>query len=131
MIAEAVIGAGAITAGGFAYAKGKRAKLYRALAERIARIKGTQALDLEPLRERRAPGFPDRLATERDFLPATSFEAVKAQAERLVAPERSFVPAHKKGGTTAYETLIADAPAIVALYHSSALRTSARITESV
>jgi hypothetical protein len=121
MIAEAVIGAGAVTAGGYAYARGKRVRLYRGLADRIARIKGMRALDLAPLRARELPGFSDRLATLSNFLPAASFEAVKAEAERLVAPERSFVPAHKKGGTTAYETLIANAPAIVALYHSSEL----------
>jgi len=121
MIAEAVIGAGAVTAGGFVYAKGKRARLYRGLADQIARIKGARALDLAPLRRREAPDFSDRLATLTDFLPASSFAAVKAEAEHLVAPERSFVPTHKKGGTTAYETLIADAPAIVALYHSAEL----------
>jgi hypothetical protein len=32
------------------------------------------------------------------------------------------VPAHKQGGTVAYETLIAAAPAIVACYHSAGLR---------
>src|ERR1700722_16794156 len=121
MIAETVIGAGAVTAGGYAYARGRRAKLYRGLADRIAGIKRKAALDLEALRAHSVPDFADRLATQPDFLPAASFEAVKAEAERLVAPERSFVPAHKKGGTTAYETLIANAPAIVALYHSSEL----------
>jgi hypothetical protein len=39
-----------------------------------------------------------------------------------MAPERSFVPTHKKGGTAAYETLITDAPAIVAFYQSRDLK---------
>jgi len=121
MIAETVIGAGAVTAGGLALARGKRMKLYRALAERVARIKGSRSLDLDALRKRDAPSFADRLASLSDFLPQASFEAVRSEAERLVSPERSFVPAHKKGGTTAYETLIADAPSIVALYHAPAL----------
>ena len=121
MIAEAVIGAGAVTAGGYAYARGKRVRLYRGLADRVDRIKGAQSLDLEPLRERAVPSFADRLSTLRDILPLSIFATIKAEAERLVAPERSFVPTHKKGGTTAYETLIANAPAIVTLYHSAAL----------
>lgn len=121
MIAETVIGAGAVTAGALALARGRRAKLYRALAERVARIKGARSLDLDALRKREVPSFADRLASLPDFLPQASFEVVKGEAERLVAPERSFVPTHKKGGTTAYETLIANAPSIVALYHSPAL----------
>jgi hypothetical protein len=50
-------------------------------------------------------------------LPARTFAALKAEAARLAAPERSFVLAHKKGGTVAYETLIASAPTIVSFYH--------------
>ena len=57
-----------------------------------------------------------------DLLPAETFATLKAEAEHLVAPERSFVPTHKKGGTIAYETLIASAPAIVAFYHSADLK---------
>jgi hypothetical protein len=121
MIAETVIGAGAVTAGGFAYARGRRAKLYRELADRIAKIAGAQALDLGPVRARDVPGFAERLAIVPDFLPRRSFETLKSEAERLVAPERSFVPTHKKGGTVAYETLIASAPSIVAIYHSQEL----------
>jgi 2OG-Fe(II) oxygenase superfamily len=121
MIAETVIGAGAITAGGIAFARGRRAKLYRALAERIRRITGARRLALEELDRRAAPSFADRLARLDDFLPQESFAAVRTEAERLVGPERSFVPTHKKGATTAYETLIADAPALVALYHSPQL----------
>jgi hypothetical protein len=73
-----------------------------------------------PLRS--LPSFADHLAVVPDFLPAGSFAALASEAERLVAPERSFVPTHKQGGTVAYETLIAAAPAIVACYHSIALR---------
>ena len=45
-------------------------------------------------------------------VPAVAFAALKADVERLASPERSFVPVHKKGGTIAYETLIASAPTI-------------------
>ncbi|MFI5012773.1 MAG: phytanoyl-CoA dioxygenase family protein [Hyphomicrobiales bacterium] len=122
MITETVIGAGAVTAGGLVYARGRRAKLYRELVDRVVRITSARTLDLGTLRARAVPGFAERLAVLPDFLPRGSFETVRAEAERLVSPERSFVPTHKKGGTVAYETLIATAPAIVALYHSPELQ---------
>jgi hypothetical protein len=53
-----------------------------------------------------------------DALPAAVFDDVAKNAEKLVAPERSYIPAHKKGGTVAYETIIAHAPPIAALYQS-------------
>src|SRR5262249_34831800 len=110
-----------ITVGGLAYARGRRSRLYRSLAERISSIKDARRLALEAIGRDAVPSFADRLARLTAFLPLESFEAVKGEAERLVAPERSFVPTHKKGGTTAYETLIANAPSIVALYHSPEL----------
>jgi len=71
---------------------------------------------------RSLPGFEAGLAVMPDFLPAATFAALAGEAEQLASPERSFVPAHKQGGTVAYETLIAAAPAIVACYHSAGLR---------
>ncbi|HEY4405006.1 MAG TPA: 2OG-Fe(II) oxygenase [Xanthobacteraceae bacterium] len=122
MLAEALTGAAALATGGFLYANSRRARLYRELATRIAQI----TRDHEPgpvlVDSRSLPGFEDRLAVVPDFLPAPRFAALAGEAERLVSPERSFVPAHKQGGTVAYETLIAAAPAIVACYHSAGLR---------
>jgi hypothetical protein len=118
MIGELMIGAGAVTAGGYTYARTRRVRLYRKLAGRLARIAAQHVPDLADLRGRAVPDFAERLAVVEDLLPAAAFAAVRAEAERLVAPERSFVPTHKKGGTVAYETLIAAAPAIVALYHA-------------
>jgi hypothetical protein len=121
MIGELMIGAGAATAGGFTYARHRRTQLYRELEGRLARISAAPApvfgSDLAS-RARDLPDFADRFALVPDLLPAETFAALRAEAERLVAPERSFVPAHKKGGTVAYETLIASAPAIVAFYHA-------------
>ena len=122
MIGELMIGAGAITAAGIIYARGRRICLYRDLEGRLARIVETVAPDLSEIRHREAPCFADRLAVMPNLLPARTFAALKTEAERLVAPERSFVPTHKKGGTVAYETLIASAPTVVALYHSADLR---------
>jgi 2OG-Fe(II) oxygenase superfamily len=122
MIGELMIGAGAVTAGGFTYARRRRVRLYRELEGRLARVSAAYAPDLRALRQRAVPGFADRLAVMTDLLPAEAFATVRAEAERLVGPERSFVPTHKKGGTVAYETLIAVAPTIVALYHADGLK---------
>ena len=112
-----MIGAGTATAAGFVYARRQRIRLYRNLEGRVARIVDAGVLDLGNLAQREPPRFGDRFAVLPDLLPARTFAALKADAERLVAPERSFVPAHKKGGTVAYETLIASAPTIVSFYH--------------
>jgi len=120
MIEELVIGAGTAAAVGFTCARRQRLRLYRDLESRLAHAVETP--DLAGLAQRELPSFDDRFATLPEVLPATSFAALKAEAERLVAPERSFLPAHKKGGTVAYETLIASAPAIVTLYHSKSFQ---------
>jgi 2OG-Fe(II) oxygenase superfamily len=122
MLAETLIGTGAVATGGFVYAKSRRARLYRELADRIAQITRARAPDLVAAASCGLPGFADHLAVVPDFLPAPSFAALVNEAERLVLPERSFVPTHKQGGTVAYETLIAAAPAIVACYHAPGLR---------
>lgn len=119
MIGELMIGAGTVTAVGFTFARRRRGKLYRNLEGHVARIANASAPDLGALAQREPPPFVDCFAAVLDLLPARTFASLKAEAERLAAPERSFVPAHKKGGTVAYETLIASAPAIVAFYHSA------------
>src|ERR1700676_5318625 len=122
MLAEAVMGAGAVATGGLVYAKARRARLYARLAARVAQITRAHAPDLTATATRSLPGFADHLATVPDLLPAPSFAALAAEAEFLLAPERSFVPTHKQGGTVAYETLIASAPTIVACYHAAGLQ---------
>jgi hypothetical protein len=117
MIEELMVGGGTLAAAGFAYARGRRARLYRDLEGHLSRIADAVTPDLGNLTRRAPPRFIDRFAILPDLLPAQTFAALKTEAERLVAPERSFVPAHKKGGTVAYESLIASAPAIVSFYH--------------
>jgi hypothetical protein len=122
MIGELMIGAGAVTAGGLGgltYARRRRGRLYRDLEGRLARIAAAHVPNLGASRARALPGFADYLAVVPELLPAETLETLRAEAERLAGPERSFVPAHKKGGTIAYETLIAAAPAIVALYQAA------------
>jgi hypothetical protein len=117
MIGELMVGAGTLAAAGFVYARGRRARLYRDLEGHLSRIADALAPDLGNLARRDPPRFVDRFAVLPDLLPAQTFATLKTEAERLVAPERSFVPAHKKGGTVAYESLIVSAPAIVSFYH--------------
>src|SRR5258708_40362533 len=111
MMGKLMIGGGAVMAVGFTYARRRRAGLYRDLEGQVARIAAAPVPDLGDLAQRELPRFADRFAVVRDLLPGRTFAALKTEAERLVAPERSFVPTHKKGGTVAYETLIASAPA--------------------
>ena len=122
MLAETLTATGAVAAGGFLYAKSRRARLYGDFTSRVAQITGASAPDLAAIATRSLPSFADRLAVLPEFLPVPVFAALAGEAEFLAAPERSFVPAHKQGGTVAYETLIAAAPAIVACYHSKGLR---------
>jgi hypothetical protein len=121
MIVETVLGIGATGAGFLALARRKRVKLYSALNRRLARITASPSFDCGALTGRALPSFADRLAVVQDFLPVQAFAALKAEAERMVAPERSYVPTHKKGGTVAYETLITNAPTIISCYHSPAI----------
>lgn len=121
MLLEMTVGASAAMAGGFAYAKGKRNRLYRRLADRTAAISSANPIAVAA-QGRALPSFADRLAVITNVLEQASFERVRAEAERHAAAERSYVPAHKKGGTVAYETLIESSPSIVALYHAPALK---------
>lgn len=107
----------------FAYLRYNRVQLYKALeAGSTASVSGFAAGSfLNPHSEERRPSFDKRLAHFEDVLPADQFEAVRAEIETLVDTERSYLPAHKKGGTVAYETLIAKAPRVVGLYRSPAL----------
>jgi hypothetical protein len=127
MLSELVIGAGVLVIGAFIYVRSARARLYRLLTSRLAQITRGNELDLGAMAVPRLPGFADRFAVLENFLPAASFAMLAGVAERLTAPEqqgaeRSYVPTHKQGGTFAYETLIATAPAIVAFYHAPPVR---------
>jgi len=121
MIAETVISAGVVAAGSLAFARWRRVKLYGELNRRLARIAAVASFDPSAAFERSLPGFADRVAIVPQFLPPQALAALKAEAESLIAPERSYIPTHKKGGTIAYETLIENAPAIVSCYHSRKL----------
>ena len=110
---------GAMAAGvAFVLARARRARLYRKLNGKLIRIARANRFDLRALSEQPIPSFADRLVVIPNFLPDDALSLLRRQAERLLSPERSFVPAHKKGGTVAYETLISAAPDIVSFYQS-------------
>lgn len=67
------------------------------------------------------PSFAQRLAMMDNILPPDDFVRLVGEVEDLVETERSYLPAHKKGGTVAYETLERQAPNLVELYRSSEL----------
>ena len=121
MMLEMVIGAGAVAAGLVVFARWQRLQLYRGLQGQIDRIAAAPSFDPGAVADHVLPDFSNRLAVVRGFLPAEAFSALKAEAEKMFAPERSYIPTHKKGGTVAYETLIANTPAVVSCYHSKTL----------
>jgi hypothetical protein len=120
MIVEVTVAVAAALAGTFSYARRRRAQTYRILGDKVSLIRGTPALELG-LKVRDGAHLEKGLAAFGSFLPARVFAALKAEALDLMRPERGFVPIQRKGGTVAYETLIAASPAIVSFYHSPAL----------
>ena len=68
------------------------------------------------------PDFQRHIAVSHQPLPETSFKILRQAALRPARTERSYFPAHKKGGTVAYEDLHRTAPELVAFYQSDYLR---------
>lgn len=122
MLVETLVGAGSVLVGGLAYARSRRLALYRDLAARLSSIRDFASIGENARPGRDLPSFAHRLAVIPDFLPADVLGVLRAEAEALARPERSFVPIHKQGGTVAYETMISAAPHIVSLYHARALQ---------
>lgn len=68
------------------------------------------------------PGFQQRIAVVAEPLPEPAFDRLREAALRHRRTERSYFPAHKQGGTIAYEDLHRVAPELVAFYQSDYLR---------
>ena len=68
------------------------------------------------------PDFQQRIAVLPKPLPESTFAMVQTGALRFGQTERNYFPAHKQGGTIAYEDLYQTAPEIVAFYQSDYLR---------
>jgi hypothetical protein len=122
MIIESMLLLLAAGAGGIAYARSSRSTLYRSLESRIGAIASSTEVDLGTALQRPLPPFENRLVRIADAFPPSTVDELRRQAFSLVAPERSYIPAHKKGGTVAYESLFEAAPLIIALYHSQEMQ---------
>ncbi len=118
MLLAITIGLVAVLAGALSVVLARRAAHYAALAQLTGRLPALPRT-LHAINERPLPSFTDRLAVIPNFLPPDVLRDIRSQAERLTGPERNYIPAHKKGGTIAYETIIATAPALAAFYQSA------------
>jgi hypothetical protein len=70
-------------------------------------------------RDGKAPDFSRRVFVGSGALTEAAFGRIEAEIERYSRTERSYLPAHKKGGAIAYETLRAHFPSVVDLYRSA------------
>lgn len=113
----------------FAYLRYNRVQLYKTLeAAAPVSTSGAGNAFVRPSLVAQLPSFERNLVTLDDVIPPDQFEALRAEIETLVETERSYLPVHKKGGTVAYETLIAKAPRVVELYRSPSM---ARLVSSI
>ena len=117
MLSELMAGSFVVVVSALAYARWQRTHLYRTLGARIEELRrAPMPFPAAPASTALAPKFADRIVWLNQFLSAETFSAVKTELQKFVI-ERSFIPTHKKGGTVAYETLVASAPGLVSLYH--------------
>ena len=122
IVAAAVIGGIAL----------RRARRYRRLGAELVKVRQAEATRMNALPPHQPPpSFAALIATIPNFLPDRQFTDLVREVEALAGAERSYVPTHKKGGTIAYETLIARAPSVTGLYHSEALQSLVSLTVGV
>src|SRR5688572_31760805 len=69
-----------------------------------------------------APDFSKRLFIGSGVLSDATFKEISAEIEKHARTERSYLPAHKKGGAIAYETLRQEMPTVVELYLSDEMQ---------
>lgn len=106
----------------FAYLRYNRTQLYKTIeAGDTPTLSGMAGNARVSPFDDQLPSFDKHLVQLDDVLPADQFEALRTEIETLVNTERSYLPAHKKGGTVAYETLIVKAPRVIGLYRSPAI----------
>jgi len=115
-----------VAAGALAFAglRWRKRSQYRQLEARQAALVAEHGGPLRLAEElpRPLPDFRDCLAVIPYPVSDASFERLREAALRHRRTERNYVPAHKQGGTIAYEDLHTLAPEIVAFYQSDALR---------
>jgi hypothetical protein len=119
----------------FAGLKLRKQRQYRQLQARqnVLITQYSAALKLPEHLPERLPDFQQRIAVVPEPLPVTALKKLREAALRYASTERSYFPAHKKGGTVAYEDLHQRAPEVIAFYQSDYLRQlcSAVIGETV
>lgn len=97
----------------------RRRVLYRRLHAQQAAIRATAP----DWRIARPPqDFNRGVVVVPDALPLADFERLLAVASACRNPERSWIPAHKQGGTISYESLHALAPELVGFFLADGLR---------
>lgn len=121
MLAGGIAVLAAITC--FAYLRSGRTRLYSRLSHEQQDLVRRSAIGSQwQVPSRNIPAFDQRIAQVPGVLPEATWRHVCQDAERLGTTERSYLPAHKKGGTVAYDTLCQTSPNLVALYLSPELR---------
>jgi hypothetical protein len=115
-----------VAAGGLAFIglKLRKQHQYRQLqaCQRDFVVRYSSTLGLPDHLPEALPDFRQRIAVLPDPLPEPTFDLLREAALRHRRTERSYFPAHKQGGTIAYEELHRTAPEIVAFYQSDYLR---------
>lgn len=101
----------------------KQQQHYGRLRQLQQRILAETPITLPPPADgdRARPSFAEHLAVIPNFLPASTFDQLKQEIVQVTQAERTYLPAHKQGGTIAYETLHTVAPSVVAFYNAPEL----------
>jgi hypothetical protein len=112
-----------ITILGLTWYRLRRLRLYRKLAaERAAMIEQSAppvSIPSETVLRMAEEFSRERLVRDDDFLSPAVLEELRQEALANVGRlERSYIPAHKKGGALAYEKIHYHAPKCLGLYHS-------------
>src|SRR4051812_17714228 len=122
MFEYVLVGTVLLATASFFYARNSRTQLYRDLGRRQNTIQqGSTSSGSLRLPTINLPDFRQRLAIVPEILPADLLARIRDEIDGMRATERTYLPAHKKGGTIAYETLCSQAPSVIALYLSPAL----------
>ncbi len=119
LVAASITALGSV---GLLLRRGRRSRIRQELAQRRQALLEQHAPRLavraDPL-DRRAEFERAGIVRVPAFLAPETLAQLQAEArENLERVERSYVPAHKKGGSLSYEAIHKGAPGCLALYHS-------------
>ncbi len=108
----------------YLYIKHKKQTYYRQLHLRQRKVvqQHESQLKFPPRDQVELPSFSDYFTYIPNFLPDETFAHLKSEILQHLKMERTYLPAHKQGGTVAYEDLHYLAPKVVAFFNSTYLR---------